>query len=239
MRLKEWLNLAETAHTGAAYALHKNLHPRVGHLEHAHDLHHGAYRIQVVRAGVFGAFFFLGADEQMASVLESGVHCLNRFFTPDEEGQNHVVKYNHVAHGQNRQGVGYALHGGGQTAFALGHILRERVGVPLFFVFNVRARSGTGSVQVQQMVLVIVISHILSLTALYGLHLRDAVAVSLSNDNVIQKAQAQLRCKSLQFGGKSFVRLGRRGVAAGMVVHHYDAAGLAQQRGLEYFSGLH
>ena len=101
----------------------------------------------------------------MPSVLEGRFNGLNGLFAPDKERQNHVVENNHIAHGQDGQSVGNALHGGGKAAFVFGQILSGIFHSARIFVFDARPGVGIRPVHVQQIVLVVVVGHIFSLTA--------------------------------------------------------------------------
>ena len=92
-----------------AQALHEDFDPTVGHLEHAHDLHDGAHVIEVGGGGIFSGFVALGADEQVASFLEGGLHGGHGFVAPDEEGQDHVAEDDHITQGQHGQLIGNLL----------------------------------------------------------------------------------------------------------------------------------
>ena len=69
----------------------------------------------------------------MAAVLQGRVHGAHGFFPPDEQGQDHIIKDDHIAHGQHGQHVGHGL--GGRAAFVFagfgrgGLMLRLRVRV--------------------------------------------------------------------------------------------------------------
>ena len=138
-------------HPGAAGALHQDLDAAVGHLEHAHDLHHRTGGVEVIGAGIFGGFFLLGADQQMASLLEGGLHGLDGFFATDEQRQDHVVEHYDIPNGQHRQQVGDLLFAGGlvpaggfrrlaQGILQLGQHVFQRM-VVLFLIRHIYSRT--------------------------------------------------------------------------------------------------
>ena len=161
-RFQIGVHLAVAGDPRAAYALHQNFHPRVRHLEHAHDLDHGAHVIKVRGRGIVGAFLALGADQQMPSVFQGGFHGLHGFFAADEQRQDHIIEYDHVAHRQHGQHVGNALGSGVEIVFVQ-QILHGR-----FFLFrmNVVVDGGLGGAKplfpMKRMIFFFVVSHIYS-----------------------------------------------------------------------------
>ena len=153
-------------HPGAAGALHQDLDAAVGHLEHAHDLHHRTGGVEVIGAGIFGGFFLLGADQQMAALLDGGLHGLDGFFATDEQRQDHVVEHYDIPNGQHRQQVGDLLFAGGRCLFVAGGPLVPAGGF---------RRLAQGILQLgqhvfQRMVVLFLIRHIYSRTAYRCLH---------------------------------------------------------------------
>ena len=153
-------------HLGPAGALHQDLDAAVGHLEHAHDLHHRTGRVEVVGAGIFGGFFLLGADQQVAALLEGGFHGFDGFFATDEQRQDHVVEHYDIPNGQHRQQVGNLLFAGGRRLFVAARPLVLSGGIH-------RLAQGIlqlGQHVLQRMVVLFLIRHIYSRTAYRCLH---------------------------------------------------------------------
>jgi len=159
-RFKEGFHLAVARNPCAAHALHKNFHPRIGHLEHAHDLHYGADLVEVFRLGIFGGFFFLRAHKQVPPVFQGCVHGLYGFVASDEQRQDHIVEDNHVSNGQHGQRVGNALRRRIETALVIQRLGRVHFRIVRFAVDGRFCLNGF--FLIQQNVFFIDVSHIYS-----------------------------------------------------------------------------
>ena len=54
------------------------------------------------RLRIFDIFILLGVDEDVVVAVQSRVHRLHAFFPAHEQGQNHIIEHDYVAHGQKR-----------------------------------------------------------------------------------------------------------------------------------------
>ena len=88
---------------GLGEALHQNLDPLVGQLQHPHDDADGADRVDVVRRGVLDVEGLLRREEDHPVARERRLDGLDRHLAADEQRQHHVRKHDDVAHRQQRQ----------------------------------------------------------------------------------------------------------------------------------------